>query len=293
MIAKGTRPNECIRTIANRHHHLLDGVVEMSARKPPHALRPSNPAGPCEPRILRVDRIALICEPWEWPFTSRCRGAIGAYFRREKRANSSLRNGRLLLVRDLHVGDGALRGRCFETDYASLLAGLARSDIGHHVKACLGVAALMGSDGAFIVGRMGPHTRNAGQIYFPSGSFDRKDVIAGKLDVLGSIWRELREETGLVPDGLVADPDWHVVFAGPRVPLFKVVRASEPADVVRSRMVANLASQKRPEFVAIEVVCSHQLDPRMPPWMQSYLRHAWAVLLVQTEFAAEYRAEMP
>jgi len=228
------------------------------------------------PQVLRVDRVDCIYEQWDWPFAARRRTAIDTYFRREKRANSSLWNGQLLLLRDLYVGDGGLRGRCFETDYASLLAGLAWGNIGHHIKACFGVAALMGSDGAFVVGRMAPHTRNAGQIYFPSGSFDRKDVVAGKLDILGSIWRELREETGLAPEELVADPGWHVVFAGPRVPLFKVVHASEPADVVRSRIVANLASQRRPEFVAVEVVRTHQLDPRMPAWMQSYLRHAWS-----------------
>jgi hypothetical protein len=174
---------------------------------------------PHGPQVLHVDHVDCIHEQWEWPFAARRRGAIDAYFRREKRTNSSLWNGRLLLVRDVSIGNGALRGRCFETDYASLLAGLTWGDIGRHVKACFGVAALMGSDGAFVVGRMAPHTRNAGQIYFPSGSFDRKDVTAGKLDILGTILRELREETGLAPDGLVADPGWHVVFAGPRVPL--------------------------------------------------------------------------
>jgi 8-oxo-dGTP pyrophosphatase MutT (NUDIX family) len=155
-----------------------------------------------------------------------------------------------------------------------LLAGLAWGEIGRHVKACFGVAALMGSDGAFIVGQMAPHTRNAGQLYFPSGSFDRKDVTAGKLDVLASIFRELREETGLAPGDLAPDPGWHAVFAGPRVPLFKLVRASEPADVVRRRIVTNLAAQKKPEFVAIEVVRSGDVDPRMPLWMRAFLRHA-------------------
>jgi hypothetical protein len=71
---------------------------------------PSNPPGPCEPRVLRVDRIAFICEPSEWPFTSRCRGAIDTYFQREKRPNASLWNGRLLLARDLTMADGVLLG---------------------------------------------------------------------------------------------------------------------------------------------------------------------------------------
>jgi hypothetical protein len=237
---------------------------------------PSNPTRPCEPGVLRVDRIAFICEPWGWPFARRCRGAIDTYFTQEKRANASLWNGRLLLARDLSMADDVLHGKCFETDYASLLAGLAWGEIGDNVKACFGVAALAGSDGAFIVGRMGSHTRNAGQVYFPSGSFDPLDAVAGEVDVLANIWRELQEETGLVRDGLAPDPGWHAVFAGPRVPLFKVIRASEPADVVCARIVANLGSQKNPEFAATKVLRGlADLDPHMPSWMQAYLRHTW------------------
>ena len=58
------------------------------------------------------------------------------------------------------------------------------------------MAALRGSDGAFLLGEMSPHTASAGAIYFPAGTPDRQDLSGAVVDLEASARRELFEETG-------------------------------------------------------------------------------------------------
>ena len=64
------------------------------------------------------------------------------------------------------------------------------------------------ADGAFLLGVMGPHTINAGRIYFPCGTPDRSDIVGGKVDLDLSVRRELKEETGLDVAEFTAEPGW-------------------------------------------------------------------------------------
>jgi 8-oxo-dGTP pyrophosphatase MutT (NUDIX family) len=223
-----------------------------------------------------VDRIELNLVPWSWPFAIQRRPEIDNYFAQLRRHNPTLWNGHVLLSRELLLQGDVLGGLLFETDYASLLAGLDWGVLGGNEKVCFGVAALIATDDAYIVGRMADHTRNAGRVLFPSGSFDPADVNNGRMDIESNVLRELEEETGLNREDVDPERGWNIVLVGPHIPIVKLMRAKHPSEKIRTRILDNLAGQPQPEFSDIQIVRSpSDLDSRMPAWMRAFFAHVW------------------
>ena len=225
--------------------------------------------------VQRLERLEFIFAPWSWSFAEHRRQEIDDFFRRERKENPALWNGRLLLLRNGRIADGGMSGAFFETDYASLLAALSWRAMGE-AEACFPAAAILTADDAFIVGEMAAHTRNAGQFLFPSGSVDRADVVGDRVDFVGALRRELAEETGIALDTLEPEDGWFAVSFDSRLPLIKILRAEETAARLTKRIAANLAAQSRPELSGISVARGpSDLTDRMPVWVAAFLRHAW------------------
>jgi len=226
--------------------------------------------------VQYVQDLKFSFRPWSWPFSETRRRDIDEFFRRECEKNPALWNGRLLLLRDANIQDGTMSGHFFETDYASMVAALDWGAMEDSVKACFPAAALLASDGGFVVGEMAEHTRNAREILLPCGSVERSDVVGSRVDFFGTLRRELREETGMTLDMLAPDSGWYVVTIGARLPLIKIIRANEVANDLRKRILANLAAQSGPEFREILIVRGlSDLSERMPAWVTSFLQHIW------------------
>jgi 8-oxo-dGTP pyrophosphatase MutT (NUDIX family) len=223
-----------------------------------------------------IDHLEFTFAPWSWPYAENHRLDIDRFFRRECEINPALWNGRLLLLRNACIVNGAISGNFFETDYASMLAALARGGMEEGVKACFPAAAVLASDGAFIVGEMAGYTRNARQVLFPSGSVEHSDVVGDRVDFVGALRRELSEETGIAPNSLESESGWYAVNLGSRLPLIKIMRSDEPGDTLKQRICMNLAAQSRPEFCEVLVVRDpSDLSDRMPLWVTAFLKHVW------------------
>lgn len=226
--------------------------------------------------IVRIERIDVGFAPRRWAFAEQRRPEIEAHFADLQHRNPALWNGRVLMLGDHAIVDGIFRGACFEVDYASFLFWQDRNFADPNVRDCFAMGPILSSDGAFLLGEMAPHTSNAGQIYFPCGTPDPSDIAADRVDFEGSIRRELKEETGLDVAEFEPQRSWYTVLGGALVAHMKLLRARDTAVALRRRILDHLASEPEPELADIRIVRGPgDLDPMVPPFVTSFLRHIW------------------
>lgn len=229
------------------------------------------------PTIHRVTTLDLAVKTLAWPFAEERRADIAAHFAEKQRERPQMWNGRILLGRDPVFSGDHFAATYFETDFASFLAW---RDWGFPDKAVFngfGMAALRASDGAFVMGVMGPHTANAGRIYFPSGTPDPDDVRDGWLDIPGSVIRELEEETGLIAADYRTEAHWHCVVTAAAIALIRIIDVDMPAEAIRARIEANLAAQSEPELSGIHLVRgTGDLTPTMPRFVTTFIERQFA-----------------
>src|SRR5882672_8609076 len=222
--------------------------------------------------IHRVTTLDLAVEAWPWPFALERRAEIDAHFALLLRENPALWNGRVLLGRNPVFSGERFSASYFETDFASFLAW---RDWGFPDKGVFngfGMGGLLCVDGAFVLGEMGPHTANAGRIYFPSGTPDLDDVRDGAVDISGSVARELEEETGLAPADYRGEVDWHCISTGSAVAMICILRIDLPGEALRARIEASLALQRQPELSAVHLVRgARDLNAAMPRFVTAFI----------------------
>ena len=229
------------------------------------------------PTIHRVTTLDLAVKTMAWPFAEERRADIAAYFAEKQRERPQLWNGRILLGRDPVFSGDHFAATYFETDFASFLAWRDWGFPDNAVFNGFGMGALRSSDGAFVMGVMGPHTANAGRIYFPSGTPDPDDVRDGRLDIPGSVVREIEEETGLVATDYRAEPHWHCIVTAAAIALIRIIDVDMPGDAIRARIEANLAAQAEPELSGIHLVRGlDDLTPTMPRYIATFIEQQFA-----------------
>ncbi len=225
-----------------------------------------------EPQLIPLDRLDLRFVPKPWPFAEQKRAEIDAFFAELQRENPALWNGRVLLMHRHIVSNGVFEGEYLETDYASFIAWHRWGGPSAGVRDCFSAAAVVSADGAVLLGEMGPHTANASKIYFPCGTPDPSDIVDGKVDLAWSVERELKEETGIDIAELTAEPGWTAVLDGPLIVQVKTLRSPQPANALRARMLAHLASEQKPELSDILIVRGRQdYTPAMPSFVTAWL----------------------
>jgi 8-oxo-dGTP pyrophosphatase MutT (NUDIX family) len=225
--------------------------------------------------VVPIDGEDFAFTPWSWPFAQERRAEIDAHFAQRRAELPQLWNGRVVLAKGWRIADRRLSGTCFETDFASFLAWRDWGFPDREATNCFAMGALRSADGAFLLGVMGSHTANAGRVYFPAGTPEPGDLVGGRLDLAGSITREVAEETGLTPDDYAAEAGWHAVPAGRRIALIKILAAPAAAADLGRKIDAHMARETKPELAAIRIVRgTGDFDPMMPDFVRSFLAHA-------------------
>lgn len=220
--------------------------------------------------IHRVTALDLSFAPAPWPFADERRAEIDAHFA-ARQSERPIWNGRILLARNPDFSGGRFSADYFDTDFASFLAWRDWGFPDAEVFNSFGVGALRCADGAFLLGEMGPHTSNAGRIYFPAGTPDPDDISNGAVDISGSIAREVLEETGLTPADYRAGPHWDCVAAGAAIAIIRILNVEGSGEALRARVEANLARQQQPELSAIHLVRGvDDLTADMPRYVSAF-----------------------
>lgn len=227
--------------------------------------------------FAQVNHIESVYRERDWAFAHERASEIVAHWASLRAQKPGLFDGRVLLMDEWRVEDGAFHTQHFSADFRAFVA---LRDFGFpdaNVRNCFAAAALVSIDAAFVLGQMGAHTANAGRIYFPCGTPDMGDVRETpegfSVDLAGSVLRELEEETGLTPGDVSVEPGWTLVFEGPRVACMKIVRSNLRADALKSRIEDFLRNQKEPEFVALHIVreMANLKPDAMPGFTQAFL----------------------
>lgn len=229
--------------------------------------------------IVALRRIEAQVEPYDWAFARENEAAIAAHWARISAGKPAMFNGRILLQHRAAIRDGVFEAGYFEADYAAFMTWRDAGHPGPVVRNGFAMAALRASDGAFLCGRMGEHTANAGKVYFAAGTPDREDVRPdGTLDLAGSVTRELGEETGLRLDEIVVGEGWTALIEEGRVAFMREVSVALPADAARGLMLERMKDLEEEELSDI-VVIRRLADTQahdMPAFMRRYLAHIYA-----------------
>lgn len=227
--------------------------------------------------IIPLDCLALGYAPYRWPFATARHDEITAHFAKSRQSATAMWNGRILLMREPAITDATLHGTFFATDYADFLAWRDWDFPDRTVVNCFAMGAMRSSDGAYLMGVMGDRTANPRRIYFPVGSPDEADVSGDSVDLLGNVFREVAEETGLAPKDYAVAEGWTAVVAETQIALMKSIAVPAPAEELRKTMLCHLASEAAPELSDIRIVrTARDFDPAMPDLVTTYLTHVWS-----------------
>jgi len=226
-----------------------------------------------QPVIHRVTTLDLTYEPWTWPFAIKNRQAIVENFAAQQAHKPALFNGKVLLMREPQVIGERLAARYFQSDFATYLTWRDFGFPGDGIFSGFGMGALRDADGTYVMGEMSQHTANGGRVYFPSGTPDPSDLVGNRVDIEGSILREVEEETGLTPADYTVRSGFHCVLAKPAVAIIQLLELKAPAEAVKRAILSNIAKQELPEFSDIHLVRdAADITPTMPRYVAAFIR---------------------
>ena len=223
--------------------------------------------------IHRVTTLDLTYESWTWPFAVANREAAEKHFAAQQARKPALFNGKVLLMREPKVVGDRLIARYFEADFATYLTWRDFGFPGEGIFSGFGMGALRDADGTYVMGEMSPHTANGGRVYFPSGTPDPSDLVGDRVDIEGSIVREVEEETGLTPADYTVRPGFHCVIARPAVAIVQVLELKTSAAAVKQAILNNIAREELPEFSDVHLIRdAADITPTMPRYVAAYIR---------------------
>lgn len=195
---------------------------------------------------------------------------IDANWCEEIQQNPMLFNGPFYFASKVFIEQNCLKGLFHRTEYKTLLYWRKdkRQNKPWHI---FSSAVIVSADNGFVVGEMAAHTANAGAIYFPAGSIDDDDIINGKVDFIGNMRREVREETGLDLDCFKEDNRFYMTSYNRTISLFRLYRSSLQGKDIQQQIQAVLATQEKRELQDVSLIYNADDLSRSSRYIQDFV----------------------
>jgi N-acetylglutamate synthase-like GNAT family acetyltransferase/8-oxo-dGTP pyrophosphatase MutT (NUDIX family) len=223
------------------------------------------------PSVHEISELDISVSTEPWRFESEHREEIESHFEEARQRIPLLWNGRTLKLTGYSFEEGIFKGTCAECSFAAFLAWRdwgAPDTFAHNL---FGSAILRSADGALLYGVMSHKTATAGMIYPPGGNLDPTDLRPdGRVDVVGAIYRELEEETGL-GRGDVRPAELLVAFDGPRISIGQVMDVPRVAGDLREQIVRFSEGTEEQELSDVRIIrnAADLHDPAIIPYARA------------------------
>ncbi|NKX65774.1 GNAT family N-acetyltransferase [Labrenzia sp. 5N] len=209
---------------------------------------------PLAPAVYRVEALNIEVSDKPWAFETKHADAIDAYFEEARKRIPMLWNGRTMKLTGFEFKDGTFNGTCAECSFAAFLAWRDWGAPDASSFNLFGSAILRSAEGALLYGVMSRKTATAGMIYPPGGNLDPTDLTEdGKVDVVGAIYRELEEETGLKRDD-VKPAGLLVTFDGWRISIGQLMDVPRLAEELRTEILRFSEASEEQELADMRII---------------------------------------
>ncbi|HRJ70136.1 MAG TPA: NUDIX hydrolase [Beijerinckiaceae bacterium] len=230
-------------------------------------------------QIVDLDRVDASFEAFDWEAPRLHAEAIDAYWEQAVAAAPAIFNGTVLVQHKGLVEGRVFRAAYSPTSYKDFLGYMRLPIPESNVRNGFAMAALRSRDDAFLLGQMSANTANGGKIYFAAGTPDMDDVRNGRVDLDGSVLREMSEETGLRLEEVTIGAGWTCLIAEKRAAFMRDVFLDLPAKEARALMLGRMKTLHEQELSDIVIVRAGDPlldDPRLPVFVSEYIRRWYA-----------------
>lgn len=227
-----------------------------------------------ETRVFAVSGLDLRVVEGGWPFAERNKAEIDARWQARTRENPAFFNGVIHLLTEFSLDGGVLSGRFIRAEFKSFLYWRETGHADQTVMDAFGSGLILSSDDRMLLGRQRAGNLNSGLCYPPGGFIDGRDVRPdGRIDIEGSVAREIFEETGLATPAFERAGDYVVTIAGPSLSIAVPYRASLGGAALIDAVRAHIASDPGGELADVLLV-----DPGEQPVAAPMPAYAQALL---------------
>lgn len=212
--------------------------------------------------VVNVPKVDLRVDPdARWAFADANRAAINAHWEKRLASNPSFFNGAVMMLLAARMEAGVLHGSFVRTDFKSFLFWKDEGYPEQTVRDAFGSGLIWSSDGALMLIRQAPGQVNSGLTYLPGGFIDARDVDAdGRIDIVGSVVRELKEETGLLSRDMTRLPGMTLTVFGAQLSFGVGFVSPLDAPALQQRVMAFIEKDENPELSEVILLKKAILD---------------------------------